>query len=81
MIDFSVIEPDELGRNYTSKGGKKEFESKERAIQEQRELNYLMAIYNTPLEIPPTPREPSDPFAGETAIEQSFGDPSDETKV
>lgn len=81
VVDFSVVEPDEVERNYISRGGKVEVKSNERAVQEQRELNTLMVIYTTPQDIPSTPREPSDPFSGEMAKEEAFGDPTDETRV
>ncbi len=81
MVDFSVIEPEEIERNSVTKGGKAEVKSRERGVQEQREQTTLMVIYTTPLDIPSTPREPSDPFSGEMMIEQSFGDPTEETRV
>lgn len=81
VVDFSVVEPDELERNYTSKGGKAEIKSNERAVQEQRELNTLMVVYTTLSDIPFTPREPPDPFSGEVVDEQTFGDPTEETRV
>lgn len=55
--------------------------SDERRAQEQRELSTLMVIYTTPSDIPSSPREPSEPFAGETSMEESFGAPIEQTKV
>ena len=55
--------------------------SDERTTQEQRELSTLMVIYTTPSDIPSSPREPSEPFTGDTLMEESFGAPIDETKV
>lgn len=81
VVDFSVVALEELERNYTTRGGKLEIKSREREVQEQRELTTLMVIYTTPSDIPPSPREPSDPYSGDTVIEQTFGMPSDETKV
>lgn len=81
MVDFSVVESDELDRNCVTRGGNVDIKSRERAIQEQRELNTLMVIYTMPSDIPSTPREPPELFEGETVPEQLFGAPSEETKV
>lgn len=80
-IDFSVIEEQELARNYTNRGGKVEIKSQERDTQEQRELSTLMVIYTDHSDIPFSPREPSNPFYGEQTKEESFGSPTDVTKV
>ena len=80
-MDFSVIEVDELARNCSTRGGKLEVKSHERAVQEQRELTTLMVIYTTPSDIPPSPREPSNPFLDEHVEERMFGTPQEETKV
>lgn len=80
-VDFSVIDPGELARNYTNRGGKAEVKSDERKVQEQREMSTLMVIYTTPSDIPPSPREPSEPFTGDTLMEESFGAPNEQTKV
>ena len=53
----------------------------ERAIQEQRELSTLMALYTSLSDVPASPREPIDSFAGEAGKEESFGPPTEETKV
>ena len=81
VVDFSVVPPEELERNYVTCGGKVEIKSPEHEVQEQRELTTLMVIYTTPSDIPPSPREPSDSYPSNSVIEQSFGMPSDETKV
>ena len=80
-IDFSVIEREELARNIVTRGGNVELKSRERAVQEQRELTTLMVVYTTISDIPPSPREPSDPYSGESSVEQQFGMPQEETKV
>ena len=74
-IDFSVLPSEELAKNSTSRGGKAEITSPERAVQEQRELNTLMVVYSTHSDIPTSPREPSDPYSGEQVKEESFGQP------
>lgn len=58
-----------------------EIKSDERTAQEQRELSTLMVIYITSADIPSSPREPSEPFTGDTLMEESFGVPTEETKV
>ena len=80
-IDFSTIDEQELARNYTNRGGKLEIRSEERVVQEQRELSTLLAFYTNLSDIPASPREPNDAFAGELAKEESFGPPTEETKV
>lgn len=79
--DFSVVDEEQLARNYSNRGGRKEIESEERAAQEQRELSTLMVVYTNHSDIPFSPREPSDPFSGESVKEESFGAPSEETQV
>ena len=81
MVDFSVVEPDELARNCSTRGGKVEVRSSERTVQEQRELTVLMAFYTSLSDVPLSPREPADPYSGEASTERMFGTPSDETKV
>ena len=80
-IDFSVIDEQELARNYANRGGKAEITSQERAVQEQRELSTLMVVYTNESDIPPSSREPTDPFSGEPAKEESFGLPNEQTMV
>ena len=81
MVDFSVVDAEEIARNCTTRGGKVEIKSRERAVQEQRELTTLMVFYTYLSDVPPTPREPADPYTGDTSVELEFGRPSDETKV
>lgn len=40
-----------------------------------------MVVYPNESDIPPSPREPSDPLSGETIKEESFGDPVAKVKV
>ena len=80
-IDFSIIDDQELARNYTSRGGKVQVQSSERATQEQRELSTLMVVYTNPSDVPFSPREPSDPFSGQSVEEETFGAPTEETQV
>ncbi|MCJ1282706.1 hypothetical protein MMC26_002031 [Xylographa opegraphella] len=80
LVDFSVVEAEELARNCVTRGGKVEVRSKERAVQEQRELTVLMAFYTSLADVPSSPREPADPYSGEVSTELMFGAPSDETK-
>ena len=80
-IDFSAIDSDELGRNYTSRGGQLEPESQERKIQDQRDSSTLMVVYSNHTDIPTSPRDPPTVDLGERLQEQRFGDPSDLVKV
>ncbi|MCJ1475153.1 hypothetical protein MMC13_003813 [Lambiella insularis] len=80
LVDFSVVEADELARNCTTRGGQVEVKSQERAVQEQRELTTLMSYYPTFSDVPSSPREPIDPYSGEKSVERAFGTPHDETK-
>ena len=48
-------------------------ESQEKAVQQQRELETLYAIYTSPSDIPKTPKEPLDPFTGARSDEVPFG--------
>lgn len=81
LVDLSVVPPEELDRNYTSRGGKKSAESEEKAIQEQREMTTLMVIYTSSSDIPPSPREPIEQDSDDFSPEQSFGPPEAETKA
>lgn len=75
MVDFSVIEKGELERNCSSRGGEVEVASPESAIQEERERSTLLVVYTSLSDIPPSPREPSEPIAGEPSVEREFGKP------
>lgn len=81
MVDLSVVPPEELDRNYTSRGGRQIPDSEEKAIQEQREMTTLMVIYTSSSDIPPSPREPIEQDSDDFSPEQSFGPPEAETKV
>ncbi|KAL9598870.1 MAG: hypothetical protein Q9219_004210 [cf. Caloplaca sp. 3 TL-2023] len=80
-VDFSIVAPEELDRNYDSRGGKQKPESQEKAAQEQRELNTLMVIYTSSSDIPSSPREPLEQDSDDFSPEQSFGPPEGETKA
>lgn len=65
-VDFSTVDKDERDRQYAPYGGGKlQPDSRERAIREQYERDNLIVIYSSPSDIPPNPREPTDPFNGE----------------
>ena len=81
VIDKSEIEHDELERNYSSRAGLKEPNSSEKGAQQARENSTLMAIYTSYADIPPSPREPPDPYTGDFTPEQSFGAPGDMVEV
>ncbi|KAL9034858.1 MAG: hypothetical protein Q9214_006853 [Letrouitia sp. 1 TL-2023] len=81
LVDFSVIELDELARNCATRGGKVDVKSEECAIQEQRESTTLMVIYTLPGDIPATPREPVEQESEDYSPEQAFGPPLEETKA
>lgn len=80
-MDFSLIEREERERNCSTRGGLVEVKSRERAMQEQRELSTLMVVYTSVADIPMSPREPSDPYSGEHSQELIFGSPEEKTKV
>lgn len=81
VVDFSVIEVDELTRNCATRGGKVDVKSEECVIQEQRELTTLMVIYTSPGDIPATPREPVEQESDDYSPEQTFGSPSEDTRA
>ncbi|KAL8933879.1 MAG: hypothetical protein Q9216_006170 [Gyalolechia sp. 2 TL-2023] len=81
LVDLGVVPPEELNRNYTSRGGRQSPESEEKAVQEQREMNTLMVIYTSSSDIPPSPREPIEQDSDDFSPEQSFGSPDAETKA
>lgn len=80
-MDFGLIEREERERNCSTRGGLVEVKSQERAVHEQRELSTLMVVYTSIADVPPSPREPSDPYTGEQSQELSFGPPDEKTKV
>jgi hypothetical protein len=64
--DFSDVDREERDKNYSKyAGGKNEPESPERAAREQYEKDNLIVFYADASEIPPNPREPSDPYNGQ----------------
>lgn len=66
LIDFSDVDEEERKRNYAPYGGGEiAVESSERAVRDYYEANNLMVFYTGPSDIPPNPREPSDPTNGE----------------
>lgn len=76
-VDFSTIDADERDRNYAPYGGGKlQPESPETESRKQYEANALIAVYSDPSEIPPNPREPTDPDNGEQlGATTAFGAP------
>jgi len=81
-IDFSEMEPEVREKNYAPfGGGELGCESAERTARERSEANTLMVFYADDRDIPPNPREPTDPYHGEPGDtprqfgvpEQSFG--------
>lgn len=67
-IDFNLDKDfaEEQSRNFARYGGGKlKPKSEERAKREYYEANNLMVVYAHPSDIPPNPREPSDPYNGE----------------
>ncbi|KAI9881522.1 MAG: hypothetical protein M1830_000085 [Pleopsidium flavum] len=80
-VDFSLIEREERERNCSTRGGLVEVKSRERAMQEQRELSTLMVVYTSVADVPTSPREPSDPYSGEHSQELMFGPPDEKTKA
>jgi hypothetical protein len=64
LVDFSNVPEDERSRNYERFGGYQKVDSAERTVQDNHEANTLMVHYLAKSDIPPTPREPADPFSG-----------------
>ena len=79
QIDFSDVDKEERKRNYAPYGGGElETESKERGVREHYEANNLMVFYADTNDIPPNPREPSDPTNGERGgTVKKFGMPEE----
>lgn len=76
-IDFSDVDLEERKRNYSKYGGGEQVpDSAERAAREQYETDTLIVFYADEKDIPPNPREPSDPYNGSQAVEgKPFGAP------
>ena len=77
MIDFSVVDKEERERNYAPYGGGlKEPESPEREERERHDRGVLAVYYREDgSDIPPTPREPADPYTGQSSTTVDFGTP------
>lgn len=56
-------------------------DSEERRVQEQRETRIPMEYYMDISSIPPSPKEPPNPYAGEPTMTLSFGEPGEQTAV
>ena len=81
-IDFSDITEEERSKNYRPHGGgTKEPVSPESEARMRYEASSLIVIYTHPSDIPPTPREPADPFSGEHSDTVNLGTPSEEILV
>jgi hypothetical protein len=82
-IDFVDVDDEERSRNYAPfGGGKVEPESDEGPKRAKYEANNLMAYYSTPSDIPPNPREPSDPYNGDNFTElKTIAAPDDKWAV
>lgn len=78
-IDFSNVDAEERERNFAPfGGGKLEPDSAERAVREYHEANTLIVFYADAKDIPPNPREPSDPYNGKPADKvKIFGAPEE----
>jgi len=65
-IDFVDVDEESRKMNFAPYGGGElKPESEERSKREHYEANNLMVFYAQPSDIPPNPREPSDPYNGE----------------
>ena len=72
-IDFNELPDEAKADNYFSHGGSRQPQSPEKTLQEQHERTTLIAIYTSKTDIPPSPREPIDPFTGPYQEEKPFG--------
>ncbi|KAI9671923.1 MAG: hypothetical protein M1817_002346 [Caeruleum heppii] len=79
-VDFSVIDAEELQKNYVCRGGFRESDSPERLVQTQREATTLMVVYTDDSSIPASAREPSVPESTDRSGEIPFGPPSELTR-
>ncbi|CAD0112381.1 unnamed protein product, partial [Aureobasidium uvarum] len=74
LTDFSSVDVEERKRNYSHyAGGELQPESAERTKREQYEASTLMVFYTDPSDIPPSPREPAEPYNGEEVTTKAFG--------
>ena len=78
-IDFSDVDEEERKRNYAPfGGGYMAPESEERAARDYYEANNLIVFYTDSSDIPPNPREPSDPTNGKAVtLVKDFAKPED----
>lgn len=78
-VDFTVVPADERARNYAPYGGGELHpESPERLVRENYENNTLLVFYADSSEVPPNPREPTDPYNGEAgSVIKQFGAPEE----
>ncbi|SMR43888.1 unnamed protein product [Zymoseptoria tritici ST99CH_3D1] len=75
LVDFSVVDEDERKRNYAPfGGGEMQPDSAERGKREAYENSTLLVFYPNPSDIPSNPREPADPYTGDSMTVQRFGD-------
>ncbi|KAF2400445.1 hypothetical protein EJ06DRAFT_430995 [Trichodelitschia bisporula] len=77
LVDFSGVGEKEREINYERFGGQKKVESPERLAQEERETTTLMVTYFARSDIPPSPREPPNPYTGVPLETKMFGNPPD----
>lgn len=84
LVDFSAMpQESRVGEtaNYSRFGGDKQPDSPEKEAQEKHESSTLMVYYSDSSEIPPCPREPADPYSGDTSTEsKDFGEPDDNVR-
>ena len=82
QIDFVDLQSDMgTATNFSSRGGTEQARSAETGVQRNREMNTLIAIYTSKSDIPESPREPSEPFAGKPSQEVAFGELPEKLKV
>ncbi|KAI9719046.1 MAG: hypothetical protein M1812_003676 [Candelaria pacifica] len=81
LVDFRAMKQKAVDINYAAFGGVLEVESEERRVQEQREARIPMEYYIDNSSIPPSPKEPPNPYSGEPSMTVSFGEPSESAIV
>lgn len=83
VIDFDIdLLKDERARNYEPHGGGlRKVASAERETQERREASTLMVVYASRSDIPPSPKEPAEPYTGEHVAIVEFGNPPEDVAV
>ncbi|KAK5164923.1 uncharacterized protein LTR77_009588 [Saxophila tyrrhenica] len=81
-IDFMEVDEGSRELNYKPYGGGVlEPESEERAKRKDYEDNNLMVFYANPSDIPPNPREPYDPYNGETVTMKQIAPPEEKWAI